>query len=336
LIPLPWTTSTGNAGQGSSNLGKGVNRFPGSRPAFDKGRVVLMRKTMQSLANTCCLVLGFVLASGGCDKSSSRPPQEGAPREEKKTTAPAAPRPPADESLTPEKYVELGLPAHDRPWLAPDMVQADKALTAIAQKNPRQLPRYQSEQSGPVFARLTSPQNLEFARNRTIPLDWRMSQALDSTEASNRIHKRYVAAALKNTMGTSELVECLGYQLRAAVVMLDLVDEFLPTMDPKEPDYAARMKGLEQMRQGLAGLVAGGLLTLTERQSYRPAELVRLVGYMKETCPRILAGLSPTSRLEMLTRLEQMNNDARNQDLQPGLGDLLALVRAAKKPTKMP
>src|SRR5262249_40100884 len=154
-------------------------------------------------------------------------------------------------------------------------------------------PRYQSERSGPVFARMTSPQNLEFLSNRTVPLDYRLSQGLDSWMASNRIFKLYAAAALKNTMGDSELIECLGFQLRASALWLDLVEEFLPTMNPKEPDYKDRMKGLEQMRQGLAGVMASGLVTLTERHFYRSSELVRLVGYMKETYPRIITSLPP-------------------------------------------
>ena len=58
------------------------------------------------------------------------------------------------------------------------------------------------------------------------------------------------------------------------------------------------MQGLEKMKFGLAGLVAGGLQTLTERESYRKGELIRLVGYMQESFPLIVPQLPPGARRE--------------------------------------
>jgi hypothetical protein len=112
-------------------------------------------------------------------------------------------------------------------------------------------------------------------------------------------------------------------------MMLDLVDEFLPTIKKDDPNYQIRMQGLDQMKRGLASVVAGGLQTLTERESYRDSELVRLAGYMQETFPRIVPSLPPGTRTETLLRLERMQEDPALKNLQPELRGLHSKVKAA-------
>jgi hypothetical protein len=209
------------------------------------------------------------------------------------------------------------------------MVKAEKILFSVAQKGYGQLPRYKSERSGEVFARLTSSQNLDLFRNRTLPLESRFPQLLDYIQASNQVLKLYLAGFLKKGVRDSELVELMGAQLRSSAVMLELVDELLPTIKKDDPTYEVRMKGLDQMRRGLASVVSGNLQTLTERDSYRGSELVRLVGYMQVTFPLIVPRIPPGARTESLLKLEKMQDDPALKDLQPGLGELLSKVKAA-------
>jgi hypothetical protein len=103
-----------------------------------------------------------------------------------------------------------------------------------------------------------------------------------------------------------------------------------------DPTYQVRMKGLERMKGGLALVVAGGLQTFTERESYRASELARLVGYMQETFPLIVPRLPPGSQTETMTRLEKMREDPALKDLQPGLQDLHLKVKAALEKVKSP
>jgi hypothetical protein len=231
--------------------------------------------------------------------------------------------------LTADEYLRLGLPAQDREWSGDDMGKAEKVLASVAQKGYRQLPRYKSERSGEVFERLTSPQNLDLFKNRTLPLDARFPQALNYFQASNQVLKLYLAGFLKKDVRDSELVELMGSQFRSTVVMLELVDEFVPTIKKDDPKYEVRMQGLDQMKRGLASVVAGGLQTITERESYRGSELVRLVGYMQETFPLIVPRLPPGARTETVLRLKKMQDDPALKDLQPGLGELHSKVKAA-------
>jgi hypothetical protein len=111
--------------------------------------------------------------------------------------------------------------------------------------------------------------------------------------------------------------------------MLELADEFLPTINKDDPTYPVRLQGLEQMKRGLAGIVAGSLQTLTERDNYRESELARLVGYLEETLPLIVPRLPPGTRTETLLRLERMIGDPDLKNLQPGLGRLHSKVKAS-------
>ncbi len=267
----------------------------------------------------------LTLVGSGCSNSPTFPGQA----HSSKGGAPADPKPPADDSLTSEEYLRLGLPAQDREWSGDDMVKAERTLASLVQTGYRQLPRYKSERSGEMFARLTSPQNLDLFKNRTLPIEARFPQALNYFGAGNQVLKLYLAGFLKKEVGDSELVELMGSQFRSTVVILELVDEFLPTIKKDDPKYQARMEGLDQMKRGLAGVVAGSLQTLTERESYRESELVKLVGYMRDTFPLIVPRLPPGARTETLLRLEKMQEDPALKDLQPGLGELRSKVKAS-------
>jgi hypothetical protein len=279
---------------------------------------------------TSCRVAGFavlLIVACGCGQKAG-PPSVG----DKKGAGGV----PADHSLTPDAYIQAGVPALDRPWSGEDMAKAARVLTALSGKDPGNLPRFRSERSGAVFARLTSTENLEAFRNRKVPIETRFPQAIGYGEPLNAILKLYLSAFLKNAIGDSEIVELLGAQLRIMVMAMELVDEFIPTLDKNDPKFKVRMQGLEKMKQGLAMMAAGGLLTLTEVDSYRSGERARLVGYMKETFPAIVPRLLPDARAETLARLEALEKDPKLQDLQPGLTELRTAVMKSVGKAKAP
>ncbi|MBN9521123.1 hypothetical protein J0H58_21820 [bacterium] len=176
---------------------------------------------------------------------------------------------------------------------------------------------------------MTATENLDGLRNRGTTIGVRFPLAISHFQATNQILKLYLGVFVKGEVRDSEMVELVGSQLRATVVALDLVDEFIPTLDKDDPTYSNRMRGLERIRGGLGGVVAGSLQTLTERETHRADERARLVGYMEATLPRLVPRLLPGSRAETLTRLEAMQTDPTLADLQPGLGRLRERVLAA-------
>ena len=270
-----------------------------------------------------CICFTFITVSslvlGGCSRKPASIPR----------VTPAATVAIADESLTSDEYIRHGLPAPDREWSGNDMQQAEKVLTVLVQAGNRNLPRFQSERSGEVFSRLTSARNLGMLRDRSLPLGIRFPQGLAYFQSGNQIFKLYVAARLTNEVSDSELVEFAGAILRVTVVMLDLVDEFLPTIKKEDPTYQVRMDGVKTMKLGLAGIVAGGLQTLTDIERDRDSELLRLVDYMQETFPLIVPRLPPGSRTETMLRLEKMQQDPALQNIHPALKVLQGKVQDA-------
>jgi hypothetical protein len=223
------------------------------------------------------------------------------------------------------------MPAYDRDWSGEDMVSASNVLTSIANEDPRQLPRYRSERSGEVFARIISPENLSIFQNGTLPLQTRLSLVSRHIAGLSQISKLYLKGLVERATDGREGVELLGAVLRSAAVMVATVDEFLPTLDRNDPSYKTRMAGFEKMKKGMAEVVAGALQTLTERETYRTEDLIRAASLMKETFPQILAKVPPGSRLETLVRLENMAKDSDLKDLEPAIRELLDVVKGIKE-----
>ena len=274
---------------------------------------------------TCCQLLAalLVLLTGCGDNStpsSSDGPLGSAPAASPAGATPEADvRPPADKSLTLAQYIQAGMPAHDRSWTAADMATATDVLNALALKDTGHLPRYQSERSGKAFARLTADGNLDFYRNRALPITQRLPDAIGYMQSNLQILNAYTSTVSQQAVGGSEVVELVGAQLRIAVVMIQLVNEFLPTLDKNDPTYPTRLEGLKKMRNGFAITIAGTLEMLTESHTYRTSELKRLIGYLRSTLPDILPELPAGSRAEVRVRLRSFLDDPKMQHLKPEL-----------------
>lgn len=231
---------------------------------------------------------------------------------------------PADQSLTQAEYLSAGVPAVDRTWSGDDMQRASKALSALAQQG--KLPRYGSARSGLVFARMTAAENLDMVRDTTASSN--VDPTLAYFTATNDLLQVYLAGFQKDQIGDTELVELMGFEFRTAVLLLDMVARSQRSLKPTDGNYQQAMNGVARMKNGLAMVAAGSITTLGERTSFRTSERLRLLGYMKETFPAMLAPLSPDARAEVLTRLEGMAADTALAPLRPGIMDLAAAIRA--------
>ena len=137
------------------------------------------------------------------------------------------------------------------------MTTAANALRSISAASPGQLPRLDSSRSGAVFARIIARDNLDFFRNRSLPLNSRFPAAIAYIESLNGIVKIYLSAFTSRHVSGDDLIELMGAVLRTVQVTLELVDEFLPTISKDDPKYDVRMDGLKRMREGLGGVVNG-------------------------------------------------------------------------------
>jgi len=283
----------------------------------------MSRSCRHRLGPAGLLVLAAATSGCGSPTPSARRP---APRED---------APPPDYSLTAAEYRKLGLPVPARPWSAADMSQAAVVLDTLARRHPEQLPRYQSDVSGKVFARLTSADQLKTFRDRSVPIAKRLTQALDCEAAIKQVAESYMAAARARAVGDPELVEMLGTLLRLAVVISVLADEFRPTLNPKDPAYAEGADQLAQIRDELAATVAGSVLAL-EKSRLRPADLSRLVGHIQDTFPVLVPRLLPKARADTLKRLEALTRVPLLKGLQVNVRRLHEKLKQAAAKDRAP
>lgn len=237
-------------------------------------------------------------------------------------------RPPPDKSLPVAAYIEAGMPSCDRSWSGADMARASAVLTSLSHV-PGQFPRYRSLRSGEVFRRFTADDNFDLYRNRSLPIEQRILDCSTYLQSQNEILKLYWTAFNQEAAADSELIELTGSLLHTTLVMLELVDEFLPTLDKADPTYDVRMQGFERMKNGVSITVTGALTMLTESDSFRTDELKRFAGYLQETLPGILPRLTLNTRREFVLRLRALASDPKMKDLGAELKTLLLVAEKA-------
>lgn len=244
-----------------------------------------------------------------------------------KTTSRASP----DESLTTDEYLKLGIAAPDRIWSAHDLTQAVQVLEKLSQQGSRSLPRYKSERSGQIFARMTAAENLALLKSPDTPIAVRLPMAAEIQQQQVNLLKIYLNAFLKRQVRGAELLELQVSNLRVSQSMTDLAREFLPTLDPNDPTYEVRMKGVEQMKHGMSEQVAGSLQTMEERENYAAEDLQRYIESLQEILPTIISYLSPAAQTETMATLDRLCNDSTHSDLHRQLKRLREKARAALK-----
>ena len=280
----------------------------------------ILRSPIPPCSNLFLLLslIGTIGCSDSSDTVATDPPLPVAPASDNQV--------PDDHSLPLDEYLEAGVPAHDRNWTGSDMQQAAEALGKLTKDDATLLPRYQSPQSGKLFDRITAADNLDLYRNEGSPIEVRVHEAILLMQSSNQILVLYATAFADQKVADSELIEMIGTTLRLSATIVQLIDEFLPTLDQKDPTYPTRMESLDNVRKNLATVVIANLKVLTEFHLYRTAELKRLIGYMQDTYPVILPALPEASRTEALQRLRTLIDDPEMQSLQPELKSLLTAV----------
>jgi hypothetical protein len=211
------------------------------------------------------------------------------------------------------------------------MTSAAKVLGQLAATDPGKLPRYKSERSQEVFARLvaTGP-NLAISRDKATALKTRVANTVEYGRSFNEIAKLYLALMVRGRPLGSETIEMMASELRLEVVMADLSAELIPTFDKKAADYQFRLQGVEKTRQGIAISVAGAFQSLTEKQYYDTPQRLRMLAHLLESVPQLFQWLSPQARQESLARLRELLNNPELTELHAGLKDLQGKLEAGK------
>ena len=234
-----------------------------------------------------------------------------------------------DRSLPDSDYVAMGMPAFDREWIGDDFLTAARVLDSLATRDASNLPRYRSANSGAMFDRIVSTRNLAFFSDKSISVNRRMVAAIKTGSAYSHIANTYQTAVDAKKIGSGNLIELMGANLRLMKALEQLADEFEATLPANDPLRANRQAGRARMREGLALIVTATLTTLTEEKNYSAAARARLAGYCRETFPVLVSRLTTPAQIEVLNRLERLQNTPEVQPFQPAIARLRDEVRRA-------
>jgi hypothetical protein len=209
-----------------------------------------------------------------------------------------------------------GLPSTDRPWTVADIPVVAAALNGSPAAN---LPSL-ANSSRPYLERLSERGVLDFCRDRSSPIGSRMGPCLSAFQAQVQILGAYGPACETNTGRDDDCMRVAEALMYGAGVMNQLMEQFIPTIDPNDPTYATRMAGVEQTKQGLTIMVSGAVTMLNERHLYSEAARIRFAAVVAEVYPQVASAFSADAR----AAFEQSLRDLARSDSSSGIRAALA------------
>jgi hypothetical protein len=225
------------------------------------------------------------------------------------------------------------MPSPDRAWSGVDLIDAAKCLGNLTANGYERIPRYDSVQSGVIFARIASAENLSFFNGKSMPVEVRMPLCNAYIQGLNEVSKIYGVAFMKYGNLSNEMMALVGASLRMAVLMSEVTDEFVAKLDKNDPTYSTRMAGRDRMKNGMANMVFGAIQSITELPADALGARDRLVGVMIETFPALVPRLPEGSRRDAVRKLEVLAKTSTYPDLHEKLDELVTTVRAAIAPS---
>lgn len=233
-----------------------------------------------------------------------------------------------DRSLSIEAYLQLGMPFPDRMWTPEDYSQAVRVLKLIVEKDARELPRYESQNSGKLFARISSRDNLAAMLNKNLPLNTRFPLVDGYFEGVKQTMIVYFEPSSRGIIFDVEIIEVLGLTLKLAQETVSMANEFMASIPKDDPKLSVRQEGLARMKDGLVTTFDGAIISLGETNAYQAQARIRLCGYLQETLPPILREFPKSVQTEIPLRIKRMEESESNNQVKKALGNLIKAIAA--------
>jgi hypothetical protein len=242
---------------------------------------------------------------------------------------------PPDESLTTDEYIGLGLPDPDKEWTGEDLAKAQSVLAEVADKGARHLPRYESEKSGAVFARLISTDSLKTFVDPASPLGGRLVGVATYSEAFGKLLQIYFNALQAQQVDGREMLELSETSYRVMNAMMQVFEQTVSSAEPDNPALPAFTASLDQLRAAMGAAAVSAPLLVKEGKLYRPADLEGYLAALEEILPEMVRGANPASRPQISDTIQVLENDPTLVEYKPGLEKLRAKVQAAAEEAAM-
>jgi hypothetical protein len=239
------------------------------------------------------------------------------------------PRVAPDESLTPDEYEQLGFPRLGPDWSEAERTKVRSILRSLAAESPTQLPRFASESSGAVFAKLLHE---EFERRGefegevgSLPvgkLEQLDSDALAHLIQSDTLEGIYGPESTGGLLFDRELVELVSQRLANALTLRSDLQANLSHVEASPipgRDYAARYReSLQSYDLALVQLLSN-LTSFAVAERFTPAARSDATSHLAKQIPQIAPFLSPEAQARLR---EFIHGASASPGADPRLGEL--------------
>lgn len=219
------------------------------------------------------------------------------------------PRVPPDESLTPRQYEQLGFPRLAANWTESDRTRARAVLRSLAEDRPAQLPRFASESSGTVFAKLIHE---EFDRRGVLEgeigsvpvgeLEQLESDELAQLIQGDALEGIYAPESTGGLLFDRELVQFVSQRLAGAVALRSDLQAKIAEVEAsptRGQDFAARYRELLEFDDRILVQLLANATAFATAERFTPAARSDAVSLLTERIPQIVPLLSPQAQTQL-------------------------------------
>jgi hypothetical protein len=225
-----------------------------------------------------------------------------------------------DPSLTSAQSIKIGAPSIEKEWTAEDYKSFNNHLDSLPSIA---YPKITSSKSKALFKKLVSSINQPLLEDKKNPFNERILYCLKLQKNTTEILKKYGTALQNGNKYSNEVCYLMGLTIVNANQLIELADEFIPSLDSNSHDYIVRMKGVEQMKTGLATQFEGALVCITETNIYIDADRTILTEYLVEYGLSLISFLKPSSKEALKLKLQKVIKEEANKKIKIQLTKLL-------------
>ncbi|MBB6339901.1 hypothetical protein HNP49_000051 [Pseudomonas fluvialis] len=225
-------------------------------------------------------------------------------------------------------YLGQKIPDIQRPWSSGDYRLLIEALDKIDKTQVNALPRRSGEFTGPIYQRMTSPDNFKPQLNIYAPLELRQNEAREVLFQLKELMRLYFDFKAVQQPYGAEALGLMTYSLRQQAILFTLTTEFWMTLAASEQGSPVRLKGLGETKAAAAMLTSSAIDYLDLTKQFDREELVLYSAELAKQLPDLFVHLQQPVRVDLLTRIETLSRQHAYTEVRSNMADLLPVLSA--------
>lgn len=203
-------------------------------------------------------------------------------------------------------FLKMGLPAVDQLWTVKEFAKAFNLLDRIYQMDKYSMPRYQSEYSHDVFARLTAFENFDYLLDEKVNFGHRVSALESLRKVPLRILVYYWENKEEKERFGKEVMQCLLVRVYGNNQVKKLYDQLKVQLGGRA-EYRQLMAQGNAINNSLIASVDDILILLESKYTrYDGADVQEFARKAKALLPQVWAQLPSTWGKDFKKRLKKI------------------------------